>query len=302
MKSYKHSFKINFLKLCLIIFSIISSVNICAQKFENIFLANDYELYKNATVKLKQDLIGVNFSHNFYGDMKDLQKNYDSKVIYPSTEYNFQTEKDSLKNRIFIVENIIGKDGNSFNEETASYFDSPILVLKDEIKAQTIYYKYDPKFEHNFPFLVANINYPIDFFCSQLSENIDEFTNEKTISTPLTEATNLASVSLMKVSKKGKPSAFYLSLRSYGNTLNVNEKGVILIFEDKTKWIKNAEIDVEAEKGSYEYSAFITLSQNDLKLFSSKRIKKFRLYIYDTTLNAGFANKFLNYTKCMLKR
>ncbi|WP_312297872.1 hypothetical protein [Chryseobacterium sp.] len=295
--------KINFLKLCfVIVFSTISCIKTYAQKFEDIFLANDFVLYKNTKVKLKQDLIGVNFSHNFYCDLKDLQKDYDNKVLYPSAAYNFQTEKDSLKNRVFIIENIIGKDGKTFNTENSGYFDSPIFILKDEVKAQTIYYKYDKKFEHNFPFLVADINYPVDFFCSQLSENDDDFTNEKTIRTPMTEGNNLAPASLTKVSKKGRPSAYYLSLRAYGNTVNVNERGIILIFEDNTKWIKNAEIDVEADKDSYEYSVFITLSQNDLKLFSSKRIKKFRLYIYDATLNAGFASKFLNYTKCLLKR
>ncbi len=97
---------------------------------------------------------------------------------------------------------------------------------------------------------------------------------------------------------KGK-SVYYLSLRTYGSTVNVNETGVIILFTDGTKWTRQSKIDVDAESSGFEYSAFITLALTDLTTFSTKKIKKFRLYIYDEVVNSSDADKFKLFVKCV---
>ena len=108
------------MKQILLTFIVLFSAKIYSQNYSENFLGDEYELYKGVKAKLKDDLIAVDFSHNFYGDLAELQKKYDGKVLYPSSKYNFVTEKDSLKNRTFLIENIIGKDGNPFDKSKSS--------------------------------------------------------------------------------------------------------------------------------------------------------------------------------------
>ena len=61
-------------------------------------------------------------------------------------------------------------------------------------------------------------------------------------------------------------------------------------------------VDVEAESSNFEYRAFITLTPNDLILLKSKKIAKFRLYIYDNSIDEYFAEKFINYVKCVIDK
>ena len=93
------------------IFSLLTLILICltsnAQKFEHNYLGKDFLLYKGAFFKLKEDASVDGFSHAFYSDLKYCQSSYDKNVIYSAKEYYFNTAKDSLLNRVFIVENII---------------------------------------------------------------------------------------------------------------------------------------------------------------------------------------------------
>ena len=90
-------------------------------------------------------------------------------------------------------------------------------------------------------------------------------------------------VTFTKIKKDGDIVRF-LTLRAYGSTLNIGEKGVVILFTDGVKIeFPNAEIDVESGVGSYwEYRAFIKISAEELDKFIRKDLDEFRLYIYDS--------------------
>lgn len=266
--------------------------------FEPNFLGEEFTLYKGTLLKLIDNPI-AGFNHAFYSDLKYCQSAYNNNVIYPDTKYNFVTVKDSLKNRVFLVENIIDKTGKEWDETSKTdYFAKPLFVLKDTLSGQKIYYKYDKEYGHNFPFNTSKIKYPTDYFCSKIDKQIDDFTNETKFNSPIMNGRQLSPMIIYKHINKDK-AVYYLSLRTYGSTVNVNGNGVIILFQDGTKWSKASKIDVEAESDGFEYSAFITLTPTDLTTFSTKKIKKFRLYIYDEEVNSNDAEKFRLYTQCI---
>jgi len=126
----------------------------------------------------------------------------------------------------------------------------------------------------------------------------DEFENKITFYSNLSKP-----ISLTKVIIGGKI-RYYLSLDTKGSTLNYGIKGVYVLFTDKSKWNRlNEKIDVSYDDG-YAYSAFIELLPNDLKLFQTKTISKFRLYIYDEIIDFEDAENFMiqsNYIQLMKK-
>jgi len=268
-----------------------------AQKFAANFLGEDFKRYKGKLFKINNQ--ATSFLHTFYERLEYLQSSYDNHVIYPEKEYKFNTTKDSLINRVFKVEDIVNKTGAPYTGET--YLENPIFILADTLTKQKIYYKYDAKYEHSFPFLTSPISYNEVELCADIEKNVDEFTGETKWSTPMSNRFELSRTILYKYAKKGKVN-YYLSLRTTGSTLNVNEAGVIILFTDGTRFSRNIKIDVEADKDGYEYSAFIPLVAADLIAFSTKTIKKFRLYIYDESINNVEADKFKIYVKCLRKK
>lgn len=128
-----------------------------------------------------------------------------------------------------------------------------------------------------------------------IEKDRNEYTNEVTFRTDL-----LKPISISKVINNGK-SIYYLMLQTKGGTLNLNIKGVYLLFTDGKKWIKlNEKIDVDFDDG-YNYSAFIRLTEEDLKLFQSKKVSRFRLYIYDGNVSNADSEKFILQTNFIQK-
>jgi hypothetical protein len=277
----------------------ISFIKVQAQTtFERNFLGDDFSLYKGVLLKLIDNPI-LGLGHTFYSDLKFCQSVYDNNVIYPDKKCNFNTVPDSLMNRIFLVESIVDKTGQEWNEASKTdFFAKPIFVLKDTLSGQKIYFKYDKEFEHNFPFNTSKINYPVDDLCSQIEKEKDEFTNELKFNSPLINGRQISPLTIYKYINKGK-ATYYLSLRTNGSTVNVNQTGVIILFQDGTKWARASKIDVDAGSNGFDYSTFITLTPTDLKTFGTKKIKKFRLYIYDEDVNSSDADKFKLYTECI---
>jgi hypothetical protein len=132
----------------------------------------------------------------------------------------------------------------------------------------------------------------------EIQREDDEFENTITFYTNL-----LKPISLTKVIRGSKVN-YYLSLSTNGSTLNYGIKGVYVLFTDKSKWNKlNEKVDVKYDDG-YIYSSFIELLPNDLKLFQTKTISKFKLYIYDEIIEIEDAEKFMlqsNYLQLMKK-
>ena len=92
-------------------------------------------------------------------------------------------------------------------------------------------------------------------------------------------------------------------LRTKGLTLNIGEEGLIVIFEDGTRFERpNAEVDYDSSSGAgWDYKVFIRINDEELSLFAEKKIKAYRLYIYDgylsekdKLLSMGWARGILN--------
>jgi hypothetical protein len=270
-----------------------------AQTFTENYLGVDFMMYKGALFKLNENAIS-GFSHSFYSDLKNCQRPYDRNVIYPDDQYTFNTQKDSLINRIFKVEDIIGKDGTTISVN--SYLDKPIFLLRDTVTKQAIYYIYDKEYEHNFPFLTSKILLDINTICAKIEYQKDDFTNEITINNPIIESGGISSMILYKVIKSGKAS-YYLSLHTYSSSLKVGGTGVIILFDNGTKMNKpTAKIDVEYDESAYAYSAWIPLTEVEVKTLTTRKISKFRLYIFDEEVSASFSDKFTYYVKCVMDK
>jgi len=270
-----------------------------AQTFENNFLGEDFLLYKGTFLKLKDDAYS-GYKYTFYEDLKYCQSTIDENVIYPTRKNNSYTVSDSLANRVFLVENIIDINGRTWDTNTDIYLDKPVLVLIDTLTKQIIYYKYDKKYEFNFPFNTSKIKYDEKAFFSEINREVDDFTGVVKISSPLLSGLKLSQMIIYKYINRGK-SHYILGLSTYGNIVTINGTGVIVLFSDGTKWTRQSKIDVDAENDGFEYSAYITLTEEDLIRFSTKKIKKFRLYIYDAEINSNDANKFKLFVKCVRK-
>lgn len=135
---------------------------------------------------------------------------------------------------------------------------------------------------------------PVIKTAGKLDRRVDDFTGEIKISTPYYIGINQQPARMLKYIKDGAVT-YFLSLSAIGSTLNVSEKGVIVLFTDGTKWHReDEEIDTDSHSGDgWLYSAFIRISEEDLKTFASKKINKFRLYIYDQQLSIAQQNNFL---------
>jgi len=259
------------------------------QEYKDIFLGKDGSTYKGLYLKYKSGSIS-GMSHSFYSE--EPQKSFQSPVYGKNEKYNFNTDTVHVRDREFLVVDVkpcsFCFDNNKF--QTEDY----IFELNDG--KETIYYVYDGKYDFNFPFLVKGFSYSSDYVSQFIKKETDDFTGEVTITSPI-----LNDVSLLKVIKKGSSTPiYYLDLETGGSTLNYNVKGVIVLFKDGSKWSKpEQKIDVRVSDG-WRYSAFITLTQQDLQLFSSKEIDKFRLYIYDNHA-PDETDKFVYYVQAITK-
>ena len=184
-----------------------------AQQFAPNFLGTDYLRYKGVLLKANAKEAGL--SHMFYAELKASTDPYSSPVLYPEARYAFNSIGDSLANRIFVVEDILGSDGSALTN-SASLPNNAIFILKDKASNQRIYYRYNVKFEHRFPFTTAQIRYDKKQLCAEVERSVDDFTGMVTLRSPLANELALNSLSIQKtVSKIG--TRYYLSLRAYGS-------------------------------------------------------------------------------------
>ena|SRR5688572_6379440 len=138
-----------------------------------------------------------------------------------------------------------------------------------------------------------------DDYCTHIDRSVDDFTGEVLRLSPF-----LNQVAFIQTIK-GNDTVSLIDLTSYAFSVSVNETGAFILFEDGTKIERaNTEVDVDVAKntykGDYEYSGIIRLSDSDLLILASKKIKKFRLYIYDTEVSDADAIKYMEYAKCLI--
>jgi hypothetical protein len=269
-----------------------------AQTLESNFLGDDFLQYKGVYFTIKDDKKS-GLSCMMYDSLIYLQKPYDKNVIYPESKNSPYSNYDSLQGRTFVVDNIVDKAGADWTvEKKGNVFDKPIMMLRDTITNQVIYYSYDASSSYNFIFNTSKIVFDQKFACSKIERKIDDFTKEININSPITSRYSISPMIIYKDIIKGN-AVYRLNLTTTGSTINVNETGVIILFDDGTKWTKQSKINVSAGSYGYQYTSYITLNANDLITFSTKKIKKFRLYIYDQEVSSNDGDMFKMYVKCV---
>jgi hypothetical protein len=256
------------------------------QEFKKVFLGKDWNTYKGLHLKYKVGTIGGT-THNFYSSQPT--KSFQSPVYGKTKQYDFVTDTNSIKDRDFLVVNV-----TPFN--TSVYQNRNALFELNDGK-ETLYFIYDSQYDFNFPFEVKGFNYSADYLSKDIEKDKDDFTDVVKFRTPLGN-----DMSIIKVMEGARKPIYYLNLETRGSTLNYNKKGVIVLFKDGTKWAKpEEEIDVKVVNGDgWGYRAFITLTEQDLQMFSTKEVDKFRLYIYDNQ-RPDDTDKFVFYTQAIVK-
>ena len=122
---------------------------------------------------------------------------------------------------------------------------------------------------------------------SEITMKKDKFDGTTTWRSPFYGTGLLAAakkkISFTRTQDKDGNISYYLSLRTYGLTLNTNKEGFILSFEDGSRLEKpKAKVDVKTDQGGYwEYSVFVGLSKEELDMFANKKVDSFRIYIYE---------------------
>ena len=133
-----------------------------------------------------------------------------------------------------------------------------------------------------------------NYLCENISKEYDEFEKTTTYYTPSSEK-----VSFTKVIQFGKPT-YYLSLSTIGSTLNIGEYGVKIMFEDKSILsFPTTKVKVDIDDNGYEYSSFIRIQPALMLKLKSKRIKSFKLYIYNDTLDEEESHSAKRYFECL---
>lgn len=129
---------------------------------------------------------------------------------------------------------------------------------------------------------------------SQISRYPDRFSNKVMLSTPIFGTFNSSPAIMSKVITE-QNTTYYLKLSVNGATLNVGESGAKVLFSNGDIWESDTEVkaDVDELTMDWNYYIFVSLTPDELELFSKNTIDLFRLYIYDRSLTKREANRFL---------
>jgi len=271
----------------------ITLLNINAQTFSPNFLGDDFLLYKGVKLKLKEDSI-AGFPFSFYSDLKYCNSNAEYNVIYRDPKYPKITVRDSLLNRIFIVEDIVNRDGIA--STGTSILDKPIFILKDLKTNQKIYYKYD----NDFPFLTTPIAINKNAMCSRITKSVNNINGNIIYNSPVTN-NNQPSFAVIEKYKTNLTIEYYLSLQTIDGKGKSEGSGVIIYFTDGTKLLKQAVINAAPKKDHFVYSVYFSLSEKELDELRTKNIKKFTLHVYEKEVNPVDSDKFKAYVNCILE-
>lgn len=133
--------------------------------------------------------------------------------------------------------------------------------------------------------------------CSNVLEEYDEFDNVKKYSSGYFQQ-----IRLFK-EVRAKETRYYLMLQTAGSTLNVGEKGVKCILSDNSKFERpQQKINVDYSSGKYIYSAFITISEIEVKRLVESPITKYKLFIYDQNVSKSQQKKASLTMRCILEK
>jgi hypothetical protein len=254
---------------------------------------------------------GISFGQNFPGDLVELLINKEIKVVertenlqkygYDNFYLNDKMEKkfDCCESYNSKYNSLVGK---IFKVLSAEQFTNSIGAVLYKLKIENsetgiLFYKYDPKYEWEFVFeVIGGLNLPVDFYCKDIKTTTDKFNGSTTSSSDYSDG-----ISFIKVTKDNS-STIYMSVREGGITINVGEKGLILLLENGKRIVRpEAEIDVKVNTvtSGYIYSAFISLTEEEIQLIIENPLTNNRLYIYDGVIESG--EKLSEYLRCLTK-
>jgi len=242
------------------------------------FPAENVELLLNKEIKVLPKAESLQeYGYDYFYKNKKIKKKYACCESYNSKYL-------SLVNQVFTVINI----------EPYKYGNYILELSNNEIG--TVYFKYQPKFEHTFPFeFVGGITYPDGYFCKDIMEESDKFSDKVTYRTP-----SLDNISFTKITEDNSE-RYYLSCKTIGSTTIVDGKGVILLLEsgEKIQW-SDESISIRVNNNAqFEYSCFIRLTDENIETLKKNNVTDFRLYIFDHVVKD--AEKYKEYLKCITK-
>lgn len=251
------------------------------------FPGTDAEILFGAEIKVKE----LKPDLQKYG-YRDFYKDKELKKIYSKTSGHYSSKYESLVNKTFVV---IAVDTIDVNSIRADYR----LTLKNE-EIGIIYYKYEGIYGHFYPFEVAGeLNYPQGFLCDKIEVEKDKFTNRVTYRTPLE---NLDEAIIISRVREKDAVRTYMMIRVLALTVNVNEKGVILLLSNGDK-IEKPETNVRLnvyDADRYVYSAFVPLNNDDIEKLIQNEITDVRLFIHDREIKNG--KRYQEYLKCIVEK
>ena len=261
------------------------------QDFERVYLYTKFRDYHNAKLKFDKDLYSVYLKYQFHGSLENAVNDL------PSDLYNSESEKEfieSIKEVEFTVVGFYQSTGDTLEADKEEY--NPIFMLKGN-DGKKYFWKYSANSEGFFKCIRVSLDQGDVNYCEQIEVKKDDFTKEVSWHQPY-HSNNDPSFSAYQ--RDGKINV-YMSLRTTGVTLNVEKKGLYLLFEGDTVVHKpEVEIKTDVADEGWSYSAFFELNKDEMKLLADKKLLKYRLYIYDDEVKAN--NRLRDFAKCFLEK
>jgi hypothetical protein len=254
----------------------------------------------------------VSFGQNFPGDRVELLLNKEIKVVERTEnlqEYGYDNFylNDKMEKKFALDDDGYNSKYNSlvgkiFKVLSAEQYTNLIGAVLYKLKIENpeigiLFYKYDPRYEVQFLFeVMGGLDLPTDFYCKDIKTTTDKFNGSTTSSSDYSDG-----ISFIEVTKDNS-STIYMSVSQGGITINVGEKGLILLLENGKRIERpEAEIDVKVNTvtSGYIYSAFISLSEEEINLIIENPLTDKRLYIYDGVVESG--ERLSEYLRCLTK-
>lgn len=136
--------------------------------------------------------------------------------------------------------------------------------------------------------------------CSGIERFTDDSTHQVKMYSPgMWDSTVVPLIFSKWVTQDTVSFSLYLSTRT--DMVLKNGKGVIVIFTDSTIWTRPAKINTYPINNLLEYNTDLTLTEADVLLFSTKKIAKYMLYIFNQEIDKATADNFQAAVKCIIE-
>ncbi len=141
--------------------------------------------------------------------------------------------------------------------------------------------------------------------CDRLEIVRDEYTDEIRVTTPITSkvgsSTFLMPLVITKVVKKNESNYYLYITSAFSNDYEVDRKGIYFIFEDGSKYVDETvpiKFNDHRNRG-YELSALTKLTPELLTKFTTIKVKKFRLNLYEGEIDDEDASVLIGIEQCL---